>query len=67
MKQATESQAVFKNKVHVFFKERHIGEILELQRATLNRHYIKFKPYSDTWFQKFTDNIDVDSVNFEKK
>lgn len=57
----------FKDKVHEFFKERHIGKILELKPSSLNRHYIKFKPFSSVWFQQFKDNIDIDSVDFDKK
>lgn len=57
----------FQNKVHQFFKERYIGEILELKPASLNRHYIKFKPFSSIWFQKISDHIDCDSVDFDKE
>jgi len=60
-------QSEFQNKVHIFFKERYIGEILELNPASLNRHYIKFKPFSSVWFQNFSNNIDIDSVDFDKK
>ena len=55
----------FQKKVYSFFKNRHIGKIVSLEPASLNRHYIKFKPTSSVWFQRFSDNIDVDSVNFE--
>ena len=56
----------FENKVYSFFKNRYIGEILNLESASLNRHYIKFKPFNSVWFQQFSDNIDIDSVDFEK-
>jgi hypothetical protein len=57
----------FQNKVYAFFKKRYIGVILELEPCSLNRHYIKFKPMNSVWFQKFSDSIDVDSVDFENK
>lgn len=57
----------FQRRVHAYFKERHIGEILELKPASLNRHFIKFKPFSSVWFQSFRDEIDVDGVDFDKK
>lgn len=60
-------QSEFKNKVTKFFKERYIGEIIELNPCSLNRHYIKFKPFSRVWFQKLHDTIEVDSVNFDNK
>jgi len=55
----------FQNKVYSFFENRYIGEILKLEPASLNRHYIKFKPITSVWFQKFSDSIDVDSVDFQ--
>lgn len=57
----------FKNKVHTFFEKRYIGKIIKLEEASLNRHYIKFKPMNSVWFQEFSDSIEVDSVDFEKK
>lgn len=61
-----EGNSDFKNKVKSFFKERHIGEIVELNPASLNRYYIKFKPFSSVWFQQFSDSVEVDSVDFER-
>jgi len=56
----------FQNKVHSFFESRYIGKIIKLEPASLNRHYIKFKPFNSVWFQTYSDSIDVDSVDFQK-
>jgi hypothetical protein len=56
----------FQTKVYSFFENRYIGKILKLEPASLNRHYIKFKPNNSVWFQQFSDSIDVDSVDFDK-
>ncbi|MCD8455196.1 hypothetical protein LNJ08_12425 [Tenacibaculum finnmarkense genomovar ulcerans] len=61
----TKIKSEFQNKVYSFFENRYIGKIIELKPASLNRHYIKFKPMNSVWFQQFSDSIDVDSVNFE--
>ncbi len=61
----TKIKSDFQNKVYSFFENRYIGKILKLEPASLNRHYIKFKPNNSVWFQKFSDSIDVDSVDFE--
>lgn len=55
----------FQIKVHSFFENRYIGKIIKLEPASLNRHYIKFKPFNSVWFQQFSDRIDIDSVDFE--
>jgi hypothetical protein len=57
----------FQTKVYSFFKKKHLGKILELKSASLNTHYIKFKPNSSIWSQEFFDHIDVDCVDFEDK
>ncbi|MBB3123753.1 hypothetical protein FHS04_001256 [Mesoflavibacter sabulilitoris] len=61
----TKIKSEFQNKVYSFFENRYIGKIIELKPASLNRHYIKFKPMNSVWFQEFSDSIDVDSVDFE--
>jgi hypothetical protein len=61
----TKIKSEFQNKVYSFFENRYIGKIIELKPASLNRHYIKFKPMNSVWFQQFSDSIDVDSVDFE--
>ncbi len=63
----TKIKSEFQNKVYSFFENRYIGKIIELKPASLNRHYIKFKPMNSVWFQQFSDSIDVDSVDFENK
>tara|TARA_R100000655_G_scaffold39519_2_gene74801 strand:- start:1647 stop:1886 length:240 start_codon:yes stop_codon:yes gene_type:complete len=62
----TKIKIEFQNKVSSFFEKRYIGEITELKPASLNRHYIKFKPFNSVWFQQFSDSIDVDSVDFKE-
>ena len=64
-KEMVKNKSDFQNKVYSFFENRYIGEILKLEPASLNRHYIKFKPITSVWFQKFSDSIDVDSVDFQ--
>jgi hypothetical protein len=54
----------FQKKVYYYFESHYIGEILELRPASLSRHYIKFKPKNDVWFQQFHNGINVDSVDF---
>jgi len=60
-------QVDFEKRVHRFFADRFIGEIVELKPASLNRHYIKFKSSRDVWFQVLHETIEVDSVDFEKR
>ena len=60
-----QNKTEFQKKVYSFFKNRHIGKIVSLESASLNSHYIKFKPTSSVWFQQFSDNIDVLIVDFE--
>ncbi|WP_304137363.1 hypothetical protein [Mesonia mobilis] len=61
----SKDKTVFQKKVYSFFENRHIGMILKLEPASLNRHYIKFKPFNSVWFQQFSDSINIDSVDFE--
>lgn len=57
----------FQKRVSKFFIARHIGDILQLKPASLNRHYIKFRLHRAVWFQVLYDTIEVDSVDFEKR
>ena len=65
--QAQARQSEFQTRVYAFFESRYIGKVLQLVPTGSNRHYIKFKPLGSVWFQEFSNAIDVDSVDFDKR